>query len=77
MSIKVVVETCPFCDSVPTMQPWHGGGQYKRMIACEADYCHVNPQVTGETPREAAERWNKRTRHTKTFTIGDHEDRAA
>ena len=54
------LKPCPFCGSAPTVERWHGGGTEKRMIACVADACHVAPGVTGETPREAAERWNER-----------------
>lgn len=59
---------CPFCGGRPEIQPWHGGAPTKVMIACSnAEYgdeyggCSTGPQVTGETPAEAAAAWNRRT----------------
>lgn len=52
---------CPFCGSQPTIQPWHGGRPTKKFIDCGSnENCEVRPQVTGETRREALERWNTR-----------------
>jgi sarcosine oxidase delta subunit len=51
---------CPFCGASPEIEYWHGGGPNKRMISCRSDDCHVNPMVTGETEREAIERWERR-----------------
>lgn len=57
---------CPFCGHDAHIRPWHGGAPTKQLVACgalyddEADICRVSPGVTGETPKEAAERWNAR-----------------
>ena len=73
---QVQVLCCPFCGSVPTMEPWHGGPPRKRIIHC--DRCAVSPGVTGATPRQAADRWNIRAgERTDYFTIGDRDERAA
>jgi len=57
----MILKTCPFCGSVPTMRPWHGGGPNKVLLACENDPgCDVLPVVTGETPEEAGASWNRR-----------------
>jgi len=58
------LKPCPFCGSPAEMEPWHGGGPLKRLVSCsnrEGKYlCHVGPMVTGETPVQAARRWNMR-----------------
>ena len=51
---------CPFCGETPEWEPWHGGGPTKIRIGCASDRCMVSPSVTGETPSEAAARWNTR-----------------
>jgi hypothetical protein len=60
------LKPCPFCGSKAEMQPWHGGGPQKKLISCSntegRNLCHVGPQVTGETTRQAAARWNYRVR---------------
>jgi hypothetical protein len=58
--LTVELLACPFCGTVPTTRPWHGGGPDKTMIHCDSDDCQVSPQVTGETPDEAAAKWNTR-----------------
>lgn len=51
---------CPFCGMQPGIQPWHGGGPEKHLVACEHDNCDVQPSVSGETAQEAMDRWNRR-----------------
>jgi hypothetical protein len=51
---------CPFCGSVPTTVPWHGGGIRRRRIGCENESCHIMPSVVGANIKVAAQRWNKR-----------------
>ena len=50
---------CPWCESDPVVQPWHGGGPEKVMISCENDECDVSPSATGETLEGAAKSWNR------------------
>jgi len=57
----VKLKACPFCGSIPNVEPWHGGKRTKRLIFCSNESCAVHPGVTGETMREAASSWN--TRH--------------
>lgn len=57
----VLIKSCPFCGKFPEMCRWHGGGPSKRLIRCENERCAIQPSVTGETPGEAARRWNKRS----------------
>lgn len=59
--VKMNLLTCPFCGRTPEAQRWHGGADTKVMITCPAEFegeC-VAPSVTGETPAEAAEIWNR------------------
>ena len=51
---------CPFCGDIPFIEPWHGGSENKRMIACHADDCDVAPSVTGDNRTEAIRIWNTR-----------------
>jgi hypothetical protein len=53
---------CPFCGSGAEVQFWHGGRPSKRMISCSGNLneCDVRPAVTGETLKEARERWGRR-----------------
>ena len=51
---------CPFCGEQPTIQPWHGGGRGKRLVACYSEVCYVRPGVTGYNRRVALARWNTR-----------------
>ena len=54
------MRACPFCGEIPEVAPWHGGAPRKIMIGCEGEDCLVLPSVTGETPDEALENWNRR-----------------
>lgn len=65
------LKDCPFCAVSPDIEPWHGGGPLKRAISCVNDDCPVQPGVTGETAREAAERWNRRAPATEPAAAGE------
>ena len=51
---------CPFCGTLPRIEPWPGGGPNKHMIGCNSLRCYVGPFVTGESPEEAIKKWNSR-----------------
>lgn len=57
---KIEVKRCPFCGCWPMAEPWHGGSATKALVGCNAARCFVRPEVTGETPGEAAKHWNAR-----------------
>ena len=60
-TLRVVeAKPCPWCGGQPTIQPWHGGKPTKKMVSCRSEACDVNPQVTGETRKQALKRWNTR-----------------
>lgn len=56
------LKPCPFCGGAAEIEFWHGGKPSKRMVSCSNgnETCEVAPQVTGETKREAIEKWNQR-----------------
>lgn len=60
MSARYDVFGCPWCDTAPILEPWHGGGPKKCMVSCDNDYCEVRPHVTGATAFLAVEAWNNR-----------------
>ena len=51
---------CPFCGTIPEIEPWHGGGARKRLISCVNEDCTVGPFVTGTTKARAIAHWNRR-----------------
>ncbi len=53
---------CPFCGQYPEVEPWHGGGPNKHMVSCANDACHCGPATTGNTKKQAIDRWNVRTK---------------
>ena len=57
---KLLLKSCPFCGSGAQIEYWHGGKKTKRMVSCSNPYCSVGPQVCGETPQKAIEKWNQR-----------------
>jgi hypothetical protein len=48
---------CPFCGTDPPLAVRCLG---RFMVACEADDCAANPQVSGATIEEAWAGWNRR-----------------
>ena len=54
------LKCCPFCGADAEAESWHGGGPEKVMVRCANEDCAVQPGVSGETPTEAAQRWNTR-----------------
>lgn len=60
---------CPFCGATPAIETWVGGPLTKRRIICDNyNGCQVQPGITGDTTREALERWNQRAPNA------DHDD---
>lgn len=59
--VRYDLKDCPFCGASPLIEYWHGGKPSKRMISCSGMSCDVHPSVTGETEREAVERWERRS----------------
>ena len=57
---SIEAKRCPFCASLPTIQPWHGGAKTKTMVSCIG--CEVSPSVTGTTRAKAIQAWNFRPR---------------
>lgn len=53
----VVPRPCPFCGTDPPLAVRCLG---RFLVACEADDCAANPQVSGATIEEAWAGWNKR-----------------
>uniref|UniRef100_A0A6M3K962 Putative restriction alleviation protein n=1 Tax=viral metagenome TaxID=1070528 RepID=A0A6M3K962_9ZZZZ len=58
------LRSCPFCGSLPTVQPWHGGPTTKHLVGCERDDCAASPAVTGKTRTLAITAWNRRAEPT-------------
>ena len=48
---------CPFCGRDPRMAREIAG---HFLVGCADDACHVNPQVSGQSPQQAWKRWNWR-----------------
>jgi hypothetical protein len=61
--VRYDLKSCPWCGASPTIEPWHGGRPTKRLISCgdPDNECDVRPMVTGETEREAIDRWERRS----------------
>ena len=51
---------CPFCGTIPIIEPWLCGDPPKRLISCANEYCYVEPSVSGETLAVAIAKWNRR-----------------
>ena len=53
---------CPFCGDAPPMCTSYSMGEGARrfLVGCENDDCAVQPQVSGETMKQAWDRWNTR-----------------
>ncbi len=59
---EIRLDGCPWCEKKPEMRLWHGGSPDRVMISCENEQCPAGPQMVGESPPEAAEYWNNRSR---------------
>jgi hypothetical protein len=57
-SVVLAPRPCPFCGTDPPLAVRCLG---RFMVACEADDCAANPQVSGATVEEAWAGWNRRT----------------
>ena len=50
------LKPCPFCGSIPDVEPWHGGAISK--ISCTNELCPATPSTIGRNKTEAINLWN-------------------
>ena len=72
MNGNTELKPCPFCGNAkrPRVMDWEGEGCPGYVIICDAAGFDGDPRLGcgassgwGETPEEAAERWNRRAEH--------------
>ena len=50
------LKCCPFCGADAESESWHGGGPKKVTVGCSNEECLIQPGMSGETQKEAAQR---------------------
>ncbi len=56
---SVELKPCPFCGGPAGTKVWRGGGPGAHEVDCQ-EQCTTWPTTFGDTPEQAAERWNTR-----------------